>query len=147
MVNKMSNLSKFMKQNKVVKENKMYAVTKSLRDENGNPVEWEIRPLTPDEVSAIRKDCTTEIPINVRKGMYRPKVDGEKLSKRLVVESIVEPNLYSTELQDSYGVKKPEDLLSKLVDSPGEFNNLIAFVQEFNDLNTDFEDKVEHVKN
>lgn len=42
----MSNLSRFLKENKKVKENTKYAATKSLTDEKGNPLEWEIRPLT-----------------------------------------------------------------------------------------------------
>ena len=42
----MSNLSLFLKKNKIQKENTTYPATKSLLDENGNPLLWEIKPLT-----------------------------------------------------------------------------------------------------
>ena len=64
-----------------------------------------------------------------------------------MVSSIVEPNLYNAELQDSYGVKTPEDLLKEMVNDPGEYNDLAAFIQQFNGFNTTMEDKVEEAKN
>ena len=42
----MSNFSRFMKKNKIAKENTTFPATKSLVDENGNPLEWTIKPLT-----------------------------------------------------------------------------------------------------
>ena len=36
----MSNFSRFMKTNKIVKENTTFPATKSLVDEQGNPLEW-----------------------------------------------------------------------------------------------------------
>ena len=39
----MSKFSKFMKANKKVKANEMHPVTKSLCDEQGNPLDWEFK--------------------------------------------------------------------------------------------------------
>ena len=50
-------------------------------------------------------------------------------------------------MQDSYGVKTPEDLLMAMVDDPGEYNDLAAFVQKFQGFNVSFEDKVNEAKN
>ena len=49
--------------------------------------------------------------------------------------------------QDSYGVSTPEDLLLAMVDDPGEYNELAAFVQKFQGFDTSFDDKVEQAKN
>ena len=45
----MSNFSKFMKENKKIKQNTKYPATKSLCDDNGKPLEWTIKPLTSTE--------------------------------------------------------------------------------------------------
>ena len=61
----MSNLSRFLKENKKVKENTKYAATKSLTDEKGNPLEWEIRPLTTRANDELRDDCTYDVHQNI----------------------------------------------------------------------------------
>ena len=53
----MSNFTRFFKQNKIKRENTNYVVTKSLVDENGKPLEWEIKPLTTEEDEKIRDAC------------------------------------------------------------------------------------------
>ena len=55
--------------------------------------------------------------------------------------------MYDAELQDSYGVSKPEDLLLAMVDDPGEYNDLVNFVQKFQGFDISFDDKVEQAKN
>ena len=57
------------------------------------------------------------------------------------------PDLYDAELQDSYGVKTPEDLLLAMVDSPGEYNDLAAYVQKFQGFDVSLDDKVQEAKN
>ena len=48
---------------------------------------------------------------------------------------------------NSYGVERAEDLLLAMVDDPGEYNDLAAFVQKFQGFDTSFEDKVNEAKN
>ena len=143
----MSKFAKFMKQNKEVKENVTYAATKSLKDEDGKPLEWVIKPLSTRENEILREECTIDVPVTGKPNMLRPKLQTSKYITKLVCACIVEPNLYDAELQDSYGVKTPEDLLREMVDNPGEFNDLVAFVQKNNGFDTSLEDKVEEAKN
>lgn len=143
----MSKFSRFMKQNKVVKENVTYPATKSLTDEHGNPLKWVIKPLSTKESEILREECTIDVPVTGKPNMLRPKLQTSKYITKLVCACIVEPNLYDVELQDSYGVKTPEDLLREMVDNPGEFNDLVAFVQKNNGFDTSLEDKVEEAKN
>ena len=65
----------------------------------------------------------------------------------MICASVVSPDLYDTELQDSYGVKTPEELLLAMVDDPGEYNELAMFVQRFNGFDNPFEEKVNEAKN
>ena len=62
-------------------------------------------------------------------------------------EGLVVPDLYDAELQDSYGVKTPEDLLYAMVDNAGEYQNLVAWIQKFQGFTEDFEVKIKRAKN
>ncbi|MGN1481456.1 phage tail assembly chaperone [Porcipelethomonas sp.] len=143
----MSKFAKFMKANKTVKENEMHPVTKSLCDENGKPLEWEFKHITSKENENIRESCTVEVPVKGKPNMYRPKMKTSLYIQKMIAASVVTPDLYDAELQDSYGVKTPEDLLLEMVDDPGEYNDLAVYVQRFQGFNESFEDKVEEAKN
>lgn len=143
----MSKFSKFMKANKAVKENGFYPATKSLCDEKGNPLEWEFKHISSKENEEIRENCTIDIPVTGKPNMYRPKLKSSDYIRKMIAASVVMPDLFDSELQDSYGVKTPEDLLMAMVDDPGEYNDLAAFVQKFQGFNVSFEDKVNEAKN
>ncbi|WP_251498838.1 phage tail assembly chaperone [Otoolea muris] len=143
----MSKFSKFMKSNKIEKKNGFYAPTRSLCDENGKPLEWEFRHITSKENDGLRDDCTIEVPVTGKPNMFRPKVQSSKYMQKMVAASVVVPDLYDKELQDSYGVTTPEELLLAMVDDPGEYNDLLSFVQKFQGFNVSFNDKVDEAKN
>lgn len=143
----MSKFSRFMKQNKIAKENTTFPATKSLVDEDGKPLEWTIRPLSTKENDNIQDDCMIDVPVKGKPNVYRPKLNTSKYIAKMLCASVVEPNLYDKELQDSYGVMTPEDLLKEMVDDPGEYREFVSFVQQFNGFTNTFEDKVEEAKN
>lgn len=142
----MSGLTRFMKQNKKQRENTKFAATKSLVDDKGNTLLWTIRPLMSSEIDKMRDDCTMEIPVSAKKGLYRSKVDATKFLCKLMCASIVEPDLHDKALQDSYGVMTPEALLQQMIDDPGEYNALGEFIQEFNNLDKALDDIVDEAK-
>lgn len=143
----MSKFSRFMKANKIEKKNGRYAPTKSLMDENGKPLEWEFRHITSKENESLRDDCTIDVPITGKPNMFRPKLKSSLYIQKMIVASVVVPDLYDKELQDSYGAMAPEELLLALVDDPGEYNDLVSFVQEFQGFNISFDEKVNEAKN
>lgn len=142
----MSNFSKFMKANKKVRENEKHAVTKSLCDEKGQPLLWEFKHITSKENEALRESCTVELQVTGKPGMYRPKLKAAEYIRKMITASIVFPDLFDAELQDSYGVKTPEDLLLAMVDDPGEYGDLSTYVQKFQGFDTSFEEKVDEAK-
>ena len=143
----MSDLSRFLKANKIKRENTTFAATKSLVDAKGNPLTWTIKPLTTKENDAIRDECMIEVPVKGKPNMFRPKLDTSKYIGKMICACVVEPNLYDKDLQDSYGVMSPDDLLKEMIDDPGEYQEFATFVQNFNGFNTSLEDKVEDAKN
>ena len=66
---------------------------------------------------------------------------------KLIVASTVYPDLYDKELQDSYGVMTPEELLYALVDNPGEYQDLNVWVQQYQGFAKSLDDKVDEAKN
>lgn len=142
----MSNFSAFMKGNKKPRKNELYAATKSLTDENGVPLLWELRPVTTRENEVIREQCITEVQVPGKPGMYRPHVDTSEYQAKLMAAAVVTPNLNDAELQDSYGVMDPEELLKEMLDDAGEYADLSVKVQQICGFTTLAED-VETAKN
>lgn len=143
----MSDFTRFMKENKKVKENTKFVATKSLTDEKGHPLEWTIKPITTAENERMRDDCMIEVPVTGKPNVFRSKLLTSKYIAKLCAASVAEPNLYDAKLQDSYGVKTPEDLILAMIDDPGEYQDFANFIQKFNGFDTSLEDKVEEAKN
>lgn len=141
----MGNFSAFLKKNKVEKANEKFAVTKSITDADGKPVEWEFRHLKTSEVEKIRTACTFDVQVKGKVGVFRPKLDYDKYIANMVIASCVVPDLNDSELQDSYGVMGAESLLKEIVDDPGEYDNLKIFVQKLNGY--DIGEEVKEAKN
>ena len=143
----MSKFSKFMKANKAEKRNEVYAPTASLVDEKGKPLEWEFKHITSKENEELRDSCTVEVQITGKPNLFRRKTDISAYMAKMIVVSTVSPDLYDAELQDSYGVKTPEDLLFAMIDDPGEYNDLGEWIQKFQGFTKSLEEKVSEAKN
>ena len=143
----MSTMSVFLKQNKIVKENAFFAATTSLCDEMGEPLLWEIKPLTTREEEKIRDACTKNIPVSGKSGTQNSNLDSNAYLAKLIASSIVYPDLLDAELQDSYGVKTPEDLIKEMLDNFAEYMELVKFIQKFNGFDISMDEKIEEVKN
>lgn len=142
----MDELKNFMKENKEVKEDELFAVSESFKDAKGEPRKWRLRHISSKEYKKLTKDCTHEEQIPGKRDQYRTVVDQTKLTSLLCIAAVVFPDLRDKELQDSYGVKNPEDLLDAMVDSPGELTNLFVKITDMNEFDKDINDKVEKVK-
>ncbi|MCM1055218.1 MAG: hypothetical protein NC394_06820 [Bacteroides sp.] len=143
----MSRFTLFMKENKIPKPNVKYPASRSLCGKDGKPLEWELKHITSKENDILREECTSEIPAAGKPNIYRPKLNASKYIGKLIAASVVYPDLYDAELQDSYGVKSPEELLYALVDDPGEYGELAAFVQKLQGFDISLEERAEQAKN
>lgn len=143
----MSGISLFLKKNKIQKKNAKYAATKSLCDENGNPLEWEIRAISTIENEKLRESCTVEVQVPGKPNLFRPKILSGKYVAAMLAASVVYPDLQNKELQDSYGAMTPEELIQLMVDDPVEYNDFAEFVQNFSGLDSTMQDKIDEAKN
>lgn len=138
-------LSAFLAQNAVQIENTKIVVSKRFI-ENGKPIEWEIRALNAGEDEDIRKGATRKMPVPGRRGQLQPETDINLYLARMAAACTVFPNLMDAELQDSYKVKTPEDLLRKMLTS-GEYAEYLQTVQSLNGYDVTTEELVEEAKN
>ena len=143
----MSKFSRFMKAKKIAQKNEKFAPTQSLRDENGKPLEWEFKKISAKENEEIREACTMEVQVKGKPNMFRPKVKTSEYLAKMIAASVVYPDLYDKELQDSYGVMTPEDLVYAMVDNAGEYQELSVWLQNFQGFTKTMDDKVDEAKN
>ena len=131
-----NNINQFFKENRKERKNEKFKVTKSFTDEKGEALEWELRPISNKKMTSIRRDLTGK----------DGKVDGQRFALALAAAAVVDPNLNDASLQDSYGVKKPEELLQELC-YPAELDILEAKVLDMNGYGDDLGSLIEEAKN
>lgn len=132
-------LSFFMADNVEAIEPVEIAVSKRIKDKDGNPVMWKLRPVPTELANKIENEC-----IEVR-GIKR-NFNLEKYTNKICAAAVVYPDLYNADLQDSWGVKKPEDLLVKILSDKGEFE-IVRNVATSSLENEEFEKLVDEAKN
>lgn len=143
----MSKFSQFMKGNKVKKKNEKHAPTITMLDAGGNPLQWEFKHITSKENEVLREACTIDVQVTGKPNLYRPKMDASKYMIKMIVASTVFPDLYDAELQDSYGVKTPEDLVYAMIDDAGEYQEFTIWMQRFQGFGKSLDEKVDEAKN
>lgn len=107
---------------------------------------FKLKAITEEEHSNVKRAATVRKPINGRRGQYTTEMDSNKYTYLLCAASTVYPNLNNAELQDTYGVKNPEDLLKAMFIS-GEFTDYLLKVQEINGFEKGNDELIEEAKN
>ena len=103
--------------------------------------------MTSKRNESLRDECTIDIQVKGKPNVYRQQLNTSKYLVKMVTESVATPNLYDEKLQDSYGVRTPEDLLYEMVDNPGEYQELCVWVQKFQGFTKTLEEKKDEAKN
>lgn len=126
------NLDRLLKQNVEQCEDVLYAPSKRMTEEDGSPIYWILRPLTSKEYDAILEKHTKRKMNGKRKGGSSIEIDMIAVQDDMVLASLVEPSvkdLENKELQDSWGVFTPIDLLKAMLSVAGEMADLREEVQ------------------
>ncbi|WP_068782260.1 phage tail assembly chaperone [Paenibacillus sp. GM2] len=139
----MSQLSLFFAQNVVSEISEEVIISPRFMDEAGKPIPWKLRSMTEEENEAIRKSSQRKIK---ERGIVTLDTNSDEYLAKLVVASVVFPDLKDAELQKSYGVLGSDQLLRKML-LPGEYATLLQKVQEVNGFDRDVNELAEEVKN
>lgn len=138
-------LSAFLAENVERRENKKVVISDRFKDKNKKPIEWELRPLTAEEDDGIKKSCTRKVPVTGKPGRYTEEFDIYAYIKKTTARAVVFPKLDDADLQNSYGVSTPEQLLTKML-YKDEFDTLSSEATGLNQRE-DINDLVEEAKN
>lgn len=136
----------FLAENVEKAKTEEYVVTDRIKDSEGNPIPWTLRPIDAGLDARIRKASMVSLPIPGKKGMRERQMDTNTYMCKLAVASILKPDLNNVQLQGSYGCMDPEDLLRKML-TAGEIQNLYLKVEEINGFDHDLDEAVEEAKN
>ncbi len=89
-------------------ENEKFVVSDCFRDEEGIPLEWEIKSIHFSKNAEILMSC-------LEKDKHVVKINRFKYIDKVMAESIVHPDLGNAELQNSYGAKSKSGLLKEML--------------------------------
>ena len=101
-------------------------VSERFTDQDGNPIEWVLHPISTRRVEEITKRNTKT---TIKNGKKESTVNEENLNAELLEAVVLYPSLNDAELQDSYGVSSANELLGAML-YPGETKVLTAALQE-----------------
>lgn len=136
----MSKLRAFFKENiKAIGEVEFVVSERFIDEETGKPIPFKLVAISARRDSDLRSNCYKTNKYN------QPEFDAEKYNRNFLAACVLEPDLKNQELQDNYGVKSAEDLLTIMLTS-GEFVKLFTKAQEINGYN-DPQKRVEEAKN
>ncbi|GAA0378941.1 phage tail assembly chaperone [Bacillus horti] len=140
----MSELQAFFAQNVKADVTENFIVSERFKGQDGKPIPWKLRTMTEAENEEIRKSATTRV--KQKRGTYAAETNHNEYMVKLVVASVVHPDLKNAELQKSYGVMGADMLLKEML-FPGEYGKLAGKVVEMNGFDEDINDLMDEAKN
>ena len=138
------NLTAFLKNNVEIVNQVEYVASNRIKA-GDEPVAWKINVLQNKVIDKLRNRYTKMIK-DGKTGVTREKFDSQGFNDAILLESIVFPNLDDMELQDSWGVNDPLELVKAML-TPGEYADLLNAVVEAQGFEVGMDEKVRAVKN
>ena len=90
----MGNLTAFLAQNAKQVENVKLVVSDRFTDEDGKPLEWEVRCISSREDETLRRDCQYRVQVPGKRGSFRQEFDNvlylAKLAARFIRTSTMQ---------------------------------------------------------
>lgn len=131
----MTDLDLFFAENVEEPKEVTYVASKRIKDKNGKPVPWRLKPLGEDENAEIKKQCHRRVQVPGKRGVYQDTFDQDLYTKLLVEKSVVFPDLENAQLQDSWQKKTGKTIkdgvsLLRVMLLSGEFDALSIKCQE-----------------
>ena len=114
-----------------IPENKEIILSKRFKDEKGKSVPFVIRPVSEEESSNIRKQCTTYR--KDKAGNTVKEFNAARYTRLFVIAGTVTPDFRAADLCEAYGVLDPELVLGKML-LAGEFAGLSDAISELSGI-------------
>lgn len=112
----------------------------------GDIIPWVLKPITTNLLDQLTKDNTTT---KIRKGKQVKNIDDKRLTYQTMIETIKYPNFKDKVWLDSQNFVDPVDLISKVLDLPGDYSRISKEVLAANGIGNDEteEEIIEEAKN
>ena len=136
----MGKLDLFLKSRRLADFTEKIPLSQSFADEEGNPLMWELKPVSAAEDEALRLSSVKR----GEKGSF--ELDTSLYAAKLAAETVVFPDLNDAKLQDSYGVMGSERLLKEMLKA-GEYQRLLKEVRRINGFGEITGELAEEAKN
>jgi len=140
-IDRMKKLESFLKYSEIERENIKFVVDENIRDEEGNPIEWELRKLKAQNGKEA-EDAAFELNIETQEA----KFDQRAYRNKIMAMTVVYPDLNNAALQDAFGVRTPEELLGAMLDI-GSYQKLEKQVTLINGFGKSFKEVKDKAKN
>ena len=134
----MATLNGFLNPQKI--ETAKVVISDRFCGDDGEPLEWELRCVSGEEIAAIQDKCSSL----GKDG--KMKFDNGKFQNELLARSVVDPNPNAADIQDAYGVTDAARLFGKML-TGAEYLALYTKAAEINGLNKDLGAMVQDAKN
>ncbi len=111
----------------------------SIRDENGDVIQLEIKVLSQEEINHINDGYRKRSMATDKKGnplialgevVWKTEKDSARASRHLLVEALQYPNLKSKELMDYYGCVDVTDMPLKVFPRADEYQHVSRVVMQ-----------------
>lgn len=116
-------------------------VSERFKDENGEPIKWELKPVPPKRFMRLTSGA-----VKVSKKGEVDTGNVDDMTFQLIAETVKFPNLRDEALQNSYGVMNTADLLNAML-STKEFQYLYKAVNNLHVTDKSLDEMVDEVKN
>lgn len=137
----MATLNGFLNPKKI--ETVKFPLSDRFCDEDGTPLDWEIRCLSGEEIQKIQNECTVSKQIGNK---VKTDFDSDKFQDLILAKSVMTPDPNAADLQDAVGVKTPDKVFGKML-TGNEYLTLYTKVANINGLDKNIEDLVNTAKN
>ncbi|MCR1955152.1 hypothetical protein NSA24_10145 [Clostridioides mangenotii] len=137
----MKKLESFLKYSEIENDNIKFVVDENIKDEEGNPIEWELRKLKAQDGKEA-EDAAFKLNIETQEAKFDQRVYRNKI----MAMTVFYPDLNNAELQNAFGVHTPEDLLGAMLDI-GSYQKLEKKVTLINGFGKSFTEAKDKAKN
>ena len=137
----MATLNGFLNPKKI--ETEKFILSDRFCDEEGNPLYWEVRCMSGNEIKEIQNKCVVTKQIGNK---THTDMDVEKFQDMVLAKSVMTPDPNASDLLDAYGVQDPCHIFGTMLTGE-EYLSLYAKVSAVNGLNKNIENLVDEVKN
>ncbi|MBE9913378.1 XkdN-like protein [Paenibacillus donghaensis] len=134
------NLQDFLNANPVENLTEEVAISPRFKDEQGNPLKFMIKAMTPAEFEEIRKKAT-----QIKKGK-NIEFDSQKFNLSIAINNTINPDFKNADSIKKLGVATPEDYIQRVL-LAGELSTLVQKINELSGFDVGMNELVDEVKN